>query len=131
MVPWRGQPSHPYTLSTTCSSNSICLSLPSLHKQLLSPSPQGSSNPLSPFPSLGRLLPSLATKNYSLPPPEIAASSHLLPLSHPAEPGGQRTGMGGGVWLLIQPSHSLRCPGKRFNRGTGLDSLSANWAMLL
>jgi len=65
VLPQRGRPHHPSTLMITRSSNSICLSSLSLHKHLPSLPAQGSSNLLLPFPSLGRLLTPLATKDYS------------------------------------------------------------------
>lgn len=97
-------------LNTICSSNSICLSLPFRHKHLPFPPLQNSSNPLSHFPSFGRLLTPLANKGYSFSPLEWAASSHLLPQSQQSpevcEPAWEEV-------LGSSASHSLCFPGKR------------------
>lgn len=112
----RGIPPSLHLKDHTHSSNSTCLPSPSVHKQLPSPPPQGSSSLLPPFPQLGRhltpqqlqLTPSFSP---SLLPPEAAASSHRL--LRASQHGPQACEPALEEAFGCSDSHSLCCPGKK------------------
>lgn len=126
-------PPRPCTLSTTCCSESICFSSPLYPSTCLPFRPRAEATHFHLFSSLSRLLTPLAINDYSLP---LFCRNRNLFTATPSDPASRAqkpVSCHGRRHLAAQPAILCAAQGKgsRLSGGTGFDSLSANWAMLL